>query len=141
MHAPTSGHFVNSRWEEEPLGPDAKGPRLARASVANTFTGVIEAADTTCAYAIAYAADGGGSYAGMQLLVGRVAGREGSLLLEERGSFGADGTVRGTFEVVAGSGTGELSGLRGTGGFTHRPGETRSAYGFEHDFAEPDAAG
>ncbi|MBB0243447.1 DUF3224 family protein, partial [Streptomyces alkaliphilus] len=98
MHAQTSGHFVNSRWEERPLGPGGTGPRLARASVSNTFTGVIEAGDTDCVHAIAYAADGGGSYTGMQLPTGRVAGREGSLVPEERGSFGADGTVRGAFE-------------------------------------------
>ncbi|MGW2994489.1 DUF3224 domain-containing protein [Streptomyces sp. NPDC001193] len=48
---------------------------------------------------------------------------------EQRGTFDASGT-RCTFEVVPGSGSGELAGLSGSGGFTYRHGDTSVAYEF-----------
>ncbi|MFG2622794.1 DUF3224 domain-containing protein [Streptomyces sp. NPDC048507] len=134
MPVRTTGHFTAADWEEQPLGPGGDAcPRLARARVANTFTGGIEAAGTTCDYTIAYVTGTTGTFAGMELLEGRLDGREGGFAVEERGSFDADGTVRCTFEVVPGSGTGELTGLRGTGGFTARHGEPSVAYAFAYD--------
>ncbi|WP_345670179.1 DUF3224 domain-containing protein, partial [Streptomyces phyllanthi] len=40
---------------------------------------------------------------------------------------------RTAFEVVPGTGTGELTGLRGTGGFTYRHGESSVAYTFDYE--------
>ena len=68
-----------------------------------------------------------------RLLTGRVDGRAGAFALEERGRFADDGTVHCTFEVVEGSATGELAGLRGTGGFTYRHGETKVPYTFAYE--------
>src|SRR5512133_1922020 len=46
----------------------------------------------------------------------RIAGRTGTFVLQDRGSL--TGTrVTGRWSVVPGSGTGELAGLRGDGGF------------------------
>ncbi|CQR63344.1 DUF3224 domain-containing protein [Streptomyces leeuwenhoekii] len=129
----TTGHFTFADWNENPVGPEDTTPRLAHASVVNTFTGGIEAAGTFCEYAIAYLADKSGSFTGMELLTGRLDGREGAFALEERGTFDTDGTVHCRFEVVPGSGTGELTGLRGTGRFTARPGEKSVAYSFEYE--------
>jgi hypothetical protein len=129
----TTGHFTFANWEERGLGPsDDASPRLAHASVTNAFSGGIEAADTICEYTIAYVTEKTGTFAGMELLTGRLDGREGSFAVEERGSFEADGTVHCTFEVVAGSGTGELVGLRGSGGFVARHGEASVPYDFEY---------
>ncbi|CAL9460712.1 hypothetical protein SUDANB58_02643 [Streptomyces sp. enrichment culture] len=128
----TTGHFTFADWKEHPVGPDTTGARLAHASATNTFTGGVEAAGTLCEYSIVYLPDGTGTFAGMELLTGRIDGREGAFALEERGTFDADGTVRCVFEVVAGSGTGELTGLRGSGGFTVRPGEKEVAYEFTY---------
>jgi hypothetical protein len=129
----TTGHFTFANWEERPAGPTDTLPRLAHASVTNTFTGGIEATDTTCEYSIAYVTEKTGTYAGMELLTGSLDGREGTFVVEERGHFDPDGTVHCTFEVVAGSGTGELSGLRGSGGFTARHGEASVPYSFEYE--------
>ncbi|WP_461081934.1 DUF3224 domain-containing protein [Streptomyces deserti] len=129
----TTGHFTFADWEEHGLGPgDDASPRLARATVTNTFTGGIEAAETICAYTIAYLTEKTGTYTGMELISGRLDGREGTFVVEERGHFDADGTVHCTFEVVAGSGGGELTGLRGTGRFTARHGEKSVAYDFDY---------
>ncbi|MER5931884.1 DUF3224 domain-containing protein [Streptomyces sp. NPDC002054] len=129
----TDGRFGFADWAEEPVG-ESNGvlPRLARATVTNTFSGGIEAAGTRCSYTIAYVGESVGTYAGMEVLTGSVDGRKGSFVLEERGGFDAEGT-RCTFEVVPGSGTGELTGLRGSGGFTYRHGEVSVAYTFDYE--------
>ncbi|PPS68122.1 MULTISPECIES: DUF3224 domain-containing protein [Streptomyces] len=130
----TTGHFTFADWQERVIGPgEDANPRLAHASVRNTFTGGIEAAGTTCEYAIVYVTEKTGSFSGMELLTGRVDGREGSFAVEERGWFGEDGTVHCTFEVVPGSGSGELTGLTGKGGFTARHGEKAVAYRFAYE--------
>ncbi|MFD6416265.1 DUF3224 domain-containing protein [Streptomyces sp. NPDC060194] len=123
-----TGSFTFERWEETEGGTASGGAKLAHASVTNTFTGVVEAAGTSCTYVIAYDTEKTGSFVGYQLLDGTVDGRRGSFFLEERGAFGEDGTVRCTFTVVGGSGTGELGGLAGSGGYTARHGEASVAY-------------
>ncbi|MFJ7337020.1 DUF3224 domain-containing protein [Streptomyces sp. NPDC101110] len=134
----TTGTFTFADWQERVIGPAEDAiPRLAHASVRNTFTGGVEAAGTSCEYAIVYVTAKTGSFSGMELLSGRVEGREGSFAVEERGSFGEDGTVHCSFEVVPGSGSGELTGLTGEGGFTARHGETEVAYRFAYTLEEP----
>ncbi|MFJ1569129.1 DUF3224 domain-containing protein [Streptomyces erythrochromogenes] len=130
----TRGRFTFAGWEETPVGAMDATPRLAHAHVANTFTGGVEAAGTSCDYTIAYTGENNGSYSGMELLSGSVDGRRGSFVLEERGTFDAGGTVC-RFEVVPGSGTGDLVGLTGSGGFAYRHGDTSVEYAFSYALA------
>ncbi|MFD7080060.1 DUF3224 domain-containing protein [Streptomyces sp. NPDC059918] len=125
----TTGRFTFADWREEPVGAAGSTPRLARSTVVNAFAGGIEAAATSAAYTITYTGEGTGSYTGLELLSGAVDGRAGAFVLEQRGTFDADGT-RCTFEVVAGSGSGGLAGLSGSGAFTYRHGDTSVAYEF-----------
>ncbi|MEU3774149.1 DUF3224 domain-containing protein [Streptomyces sp. NPDC032472] len=127
MSIRTTGRFTFADWEEQPVGPADSTPRLARSTVVNSFTGGIEAPSTSCAYTITYTGESVGSYTGVELLSGAVDGRTGSFALEQRGTFDAGGT-RCTFEVVPGSGTGELAGLSGSGGFESRHGDTSVDY-------------
>ncbi|MEU2511618.1 DUF3224 domain-containing protein [Streptomyces syringium] len=129
----TTGQFSFANWDERPVGPSGASPKLARASVTNTFAGGIEAADTTCEYTIVYLTEKTGTFTGMEILTGSLDGRHGIFVVEERGSFHADGTVHCTFEVVPESGTGELTGLRGTGRFTAEHGEPSVPYTFDYD--------
>ncbi|MFD5714760.1 DUF3224 domain-containing protein [Streptomyces pharetrae] len=127
----TTGRFTFTDWQEQPVGSPASTPRLAHATVTNAFSGGIEAAATSCSYTIAYTGENAGTYSGMELLSGGVDGRQGTFVLEERGGFDATGTTC-RFEVVPDSGTGELAGLTGSGGFTHRHGDTSVAYTFTY---------
>ncbi len=136
MPTQATGSFTFAHWDETPVAGAEEGPRLARASVTNTFSGAIEAAATTCEYSIAYVDEKTGVFAGHQLFSGSVAGREGTFAVEERGSFGDDGTVRCDFQVVPGSGTGGLAGLSGTGGYTARHGEPAIPYTFSHELGD-----
>ncbi|WP_409471276.1 DUF3224 domain-containing protein [Streptomyces sp. HC307] len=133
MPVQTSGHFTFANWEERTLTPSEVSPKLAHATVTNAFSGGIEATDTTCEYTIVYVTEKTGTFTGMEVLAGRLDGREGTFVAEERGSFDADGTVHCTFEIVPGSGTGELDGLRGTGSFTAKHGEPSVPYTFDYD--------
>ncbi|MFD7839189.1 DUF3224 domain-containing protein [Streptomyces sp. NPDC059761] len=130
----TTGRFTFADWQEQPVGSADSTPRLARSTVVNAFTGGIEAGATNAAYTIAYTGEGTGSYTGLELLSGSVDGRKGAFVLEQRGTFDASGTSC-TFEVVPGSGSGELAGLSGSGAFTYRHGDTSVAYEFSYTLA------
>ncbi|MGK5498775.1 DUF3224 domain-containing protein [Streptomyces sp. URMC 125] len=136
MPTHTTGSFAFADWQEKVVAESADGPKLAAAVVTNHFTGGIEATGTSCAYTIVYAAGRpgpAGGFTGHELVTGTVGGRRGSFVLAEHGTFDEDGTVRCTFEVVPGSATGELAGLRGTGGFTAVHGEPSVPYAFDYE--------
>ncbi|MGK5637984.1 DUF3224 domain-containing protein [Streptomyces sp. URMC 126] len=132
MTTHTGSTFTFLAWDEHELGRTDGGTRLARATVRNTYTGVIEAADTRCAYTIAYAPNGTGTFSGYQLFDGSVAGRKGGFAVRETGTFDERGTVRCSFEVVPGSGSDELTGLTGAGSYTAEHGLKAVPYRFEH---------
>ncbi|WP_101256540.1 DUF3224 domain-containing protein [Streptomyces barkulensis] len=157
MTTHTTGSFTFADWQEKVLaeaggsgdrrgdgGGDGasagSGPKLASAVVTNHFTGGIEAAGTSCAYTIVYTSKepgkepgSAGSFTGHELVSGALDGRTGSFVLAEHGTFDEKGTVRCVFEVVPGSATGELAGLRGTGGFTAVHGEPSVVYAFDYE--------
>ncbi|RKN44827.1 DUF3224 domain-containing protein [Streptomyces hoynatensis] len=134
MTARTEGTFTFSDWQEASPGGATEGARLAHAVVTNTFKGGIGAAATSCVYAISYAADGTGTFTGYERLTeATLDGRAGAFVLREWGTFEADSTVSCSFEVVPGSGEGELAGLRGSGGFTCRHGMAEVPYTFTYE--------
>ncbi|MFG2292249.1 DUF3224 domain-containing protein [Streptomyces sp. NPDC048603] len=135
--ATATGRFVFADWTEQAVGAADAVPRLADASVSNSFSGGVEAAGTLCRYTVAYLGESEGSFSGLELLTGSVDGREGSFVLAESGTFDAEGT-RCAFEVVPGSGTGELTGLRGSGGFTTPHGAQSVAYALDYWFEAGD---
>ncbi|MFJ5229126.1 DUF3224 domain-containing protein [Kitasatospora sp. NPDC088391] len=132
----TGGSIAFADWKEDEAAAVEAGPRLARASVANTFTGGIEAARTTCEYTLAYAPGDTGVFTGLELVTGGVEGREGAFVLEHHGSFHPDGTIRCTFTVLPGTATGALTGLHGSGEYTCRPGEPTFAYAFRYGYGD-----
>jgi hypothetical protein len=58
----------------------------------------------------------------MERVTGKIGGRSGTFLLQDQGTL-TGATVSGDWFVVPGSGTGELTGLRGEGGFTAQLGQ------------------
>ncbi len=130
------GYFTFKDWRESVVAGEEGGPRLARATVVNAFTGVITAAETTCLYSISYAADGTGAFSGFERCEGAVDGRTGTFVLREWGTFDAAGTVHCSFEVLPGSAGAGLAGLRGTGSFTAVHGAASIPYTFDRALAE-----
>ena len=93
----------------------AEGPALTRIHVEERFSGDIQG-DGDAEFLQAGRADGSASFVGIERATGKVAGKQGTFLLQDAGTV-AGNTVSGEWFVVPGSGTGELAGLRGTGGF------------------------
>jgi hypothetical protein len=105
--------FEIKSWDEKPYRELEDGQKFTRANVVVTAAEEGIEAEATWEALMYYAADGTSSYVGLMHVVGRLGDRSGSFVLSGSGSF--DGTyARGESSIVAGSGTGELAGLRGT---------------------------
>jgi len=113
MTTRANASFKIESWEEQPLAGATEAPRVTRALVTKSFAGDLEGR-STLEYVLAYAADGGATYVGMERVEGTLRGRAGSFVLEVRGRF-EQGSAETQWDVVPGSGTGGLSGLRGRG--------------------------
>lgn len=124
MSTTATGYFDGISWDEHPYGEANSGPKLARATVSNAFHGDLEGRGTL-EYLMVYHDDESATFIGLEQVVGRLGGREGSFVLQHSGIY-RDSVATGTWAVVPGSGTGDLSGLAGEGGFEARHGEPAS---------------
>ncbi len=78
-----------------------------------------------------YREDGTASFTGYQHTTGRLGGKQGGFVLRADGTF-SDGQARTYWEVVDGSATGELTGLRGSGTAV-TTGTTGGDFTFDYD--------
>src|SRR2546422_9846491 len=119
--------FAIKHWDEKPYSEGKDVPKLTRASVTKTFTGDIEG-EGQVEYLMMYRSDGSATFVGFERVVGRLAGKAGSFVLQRTGVFEA-GVAKESYSVVPGSGTGELRGLRGEGA-------TAVGHGMEHPMTD-----
>jgi hypothetical protein len=84
--------------------------------VTESFTGDIHG-HGSARYLQALRDDSSGSFVGMERVEGGIGDRSGSFLLQVAGTQQGK-TLHGDWFVVPGSGTNDLAGLRGEGGFT-----------------------
>jgi hypothetical protein len=104
-------------WEPTPYG-DSSGPVLSRVSVRKNFNGDLEgrsSAELLMCQADSKDYAAGAGYVGSELVEGKLAGKSGSFVIQHGGIMGPgvdEPTISGN--IVPGSGTGELSGLRGS---------------------------
>ncbi|MGH9186569.1 MAG: DUF3224 domain-containing protein [Acidimicrobiales bacterium] len=126
------GSFEVTSWDEEPYEELEGGRKLTRASVRQAYTGDING-DASVQSLMSYREDGTAHFVGLQRINGTVADRSGSFVVESMGEF--DGEVaRGTWSVVAGSATGGLEGLHGTGSF-EAPSGGEHSFELDYEFA------
>jgi hypothetical protein len=131
MSKSATATFEVKSWDEKPYSEEAGAPKLTRASVVESLEGDI-AGEGKTEYLMAYINEDKASFVRLERVVGRLAGRSGSFLLQGHGTY-ADGTAQGEYAIVPGSGSGELKGLRGKGAFrAHR--EPRGTMTLEYDF-------
>ncbi len=107
--------FQIKNWEEEPIEQNDVEPKMTRARVSKSFSGDIEGSGTV-EYLMVHRDDGSAGFIGYERVAGRLGGRTGTFVLQHSGTYAA-GKAVATWTVVPGSATGELSGLRGQGGF------------------------
>jgi hypothetical protein len=126
MKKSAQARFAIKSWDEKPYSEGQDLPRLTRASVTKTFSGDIEG-EGQVEYLMMYRSDGSATCVGHERVVGRIAGKTGTFVLQRIGVF-EDGQAKETYTVVRGSATGELQGLRGEG-------HSALGHGMEHPFS------
>ena len=134
--AKAEGTFVFKSWDEKTWDgkdhKDVKGAKLTRAKIVNTFTGDIEG-ESELNYVMFYDDEGKATYHGMEKITGKLGGKSGSFVVHTAGKF--DGKeAGGTWEVLAGSGTGALQGLKGKGKFVAQLHENNTPYTLDYSF-------
>ncbi len=109
------------KYEPSAYDEPADGPVLTRIHVQESFDGDIQG-EGEVEFLQPGRADGSASFVGVERVSGKVGGREGTFLLQDAGTVQGS-VVSGDWFVVPGSGTGQLAGLRGEGGFRANLGE------------------
>jgi hypothetical protein len=105
--------FAIKSWDEKPYSEGQGLPKLTRAAVTKTFTGDITG-EGHVEYLMMYRSDGSAAFVGLERIVGNLAGKAGSFVLQRTGVF-ENGMAKESYVVVPGSGTGDLRDLRGEG--------------------------
>ena len=135
MSTHASGGYETKNWDEKVYDERAGEPKFTRVSADNTFQGDLEA-ESHVEFLIVYLNDNASNFTGLERVTGRLAGREGGFVLQQSGTY-ADGAINAEWFVVPGSGTGGLSGLRGTGGCVWKGEQgVPTPYTLDYDFEE-----
>lgn len=112
----TTLEWQETTWDGKPAA-DVPAPKTTVASDTATITGEIEG-QVTDRWLMSYAEDGTARFVGLTHVMGTVAGRSGTFVLQHAGRFDTEG-LHTDFTVVPDSGAGELSGITGAGTFVH----------------------
>ena len=113
-HRRAKAKIVVQNSEGKPYDQTAS-PALIELHLNETFTGELEGESPVRALQV-LRNDKSASLVSMQRFNGKLAGRQGTFVLQGQ-EIVQGGKIKATWFVVPGSGTGELSGLRGEGGF------------------------
>jgi len=113
MKQSASARFAIKSWDEKPYSEGENVPKLTRASVTKAYTGDI-VGEGRVEYLMMYRSDGSAAFVGLERVVGRIAGKSGSFVLQRAGVF-EDGQAKESYSVIPGSASGELQGLLGGG--------------------------
>jgi len=114
-HIHATGKIDVKTYEPTTYDEPAEGPALVRIHVTEEFSGDIEG-EGVAEFLQAARSHDHASYVGVERVSGSIGGKSGTFVFQDEGTVEGT-TVSGTWFVVPGSGTGELRGLRGDGGF------------------------
>jgi hypothetical protein len=120
--------FAIKSWDEKAVWED-NGQKVTRANVVKAYSGALEGRGDV-EYTMFYTDGGTARYVGVERVTASLGGRAGSFAFEHQGTF-AKGVATSVWNVIGGSGTGELSGLRGRVESAVGHAET---YGFEMEY-------
>ena len=125
MKKSANARFAITSWDEKPYSEGQDLPKLTRASVTKTYTGDI-AGEGHVEYLMMYRGDGSATFVGLERVVGQLADKTGSFVLQRTGVF-EGGLAKEAYSVIPGSTTGELHSLLGEG-------SSAVGHGMEHPF-------
>ncbi|GAA2019821.1 DUF3224 domain-containing protein [Nakamurella flavida] len=112
--------FTLDRWDATSTedGPGEETAAMAVVALAKTYRGD-ELTATATGHALTTRGPLGAAYVAQERITGTLLGRTGSFVLEHGASMGEGVETESHAAVVAGSGTGELAGIAGTGLMEH----------------------
>jgi hypothetical protein len=115
-----TAEFEVTGWDDSLYfeSEDADGPKLGRAEVRKTFSGQVQGT-SVAELLTAGAAGGGRGYIASELFEGSIEGRKGSVVFQHGGIDDGRGGGETFGNIVPGTGSGELAGLRGTISYRH----------------------
>jgi len=123
--------FQITRWQDAPGEPSPDDHVIGRATVEKTFRGDLEGT-SVAELVLTKGADGSAAYVALERIEARLANRAGSFILLHAATATANGQ-HGDWQVVAGTGTGELRGLRGRGEYHHEASGAMFSLDYEFD--------
>ncbi len=125
------GTFKVNGWDENTYQELDGKEKLTKASMVFGYAGDVDGTGKSEALMF-YREDGTAAYTGLERFVGQVGGRSGSFVLRADGVF-EDGAATTNWQVVDGSGSGELRGLRGTGQAVAASGQPGGTFTLDYD--------
>ena len=114
------GTYSVKKWEENAGEKTASEQKITKASVEYAISGEING-KAIVEYLMYYKYfdpndqhKSSATYIGLMGFTGSILGKEGSLVIEDHGTF-ENGSAKSTLQIITGSGTEELKGMEGTG--------------------------
>lgn len=129
---PTLHGPLEVTMDSQPAFHDQDGIVINRAEVRKNFTGALTGTSEAHMMAVRTPDPGAAGYVAVEYFTGSVEGREGSFVLQHHGIV-ADGEPQLSVVIVPGTGTGALSGIRGTLTIDNEDGQ--HSYSFDYDLA------
>lgn len=108
------GTILHNNWDEKPYN-EVAGLKSTEANIDIVMKGDVAATGKSRSL-MQYPSAKTCHYAGYTTLTGTLDGKSGSFIIYEAGTW-KDGVASSRWEIVEGSGTGELKGLKGTGSY------------------------
>jgi Protein of unknown function (DUF3224) len=120
-HAISESQVAVLSYDVEVISPaDTSGITLVETTLRERFSGGLSG-DATAKHLRVMRPDGTGTFTCVERFAGTLGGRSGSFALTADGFTDEAGVVHGRWEIVRGSATGELGGLRGFASFYAKP--------------------
>jgi hypothetical protein len=113
MTAHAEGTFTVKSWDENTYEELEGNAKLTKARMVFSYAGDLEAEGTSDTL-MCYRDDGTAVYTGLDLMTGQFGGRSGTFVLRSEGAY-QGGEAKTSWQIIEGSGTGGLAGLRGSG--------------------------
>ena len=126
-----SGTYKTTHWNEQEYSQVDGGPRLTVAEQESTIEGGIQGKGIL-RYSFVWMAGGFNLFTGHVSITGRVGDREGSFVVEDSGTANAD-KASGTWKIIAGSASGDLAGLKGSGSWKWEKASQDVAYSLTYE--------
>jgi hypothetical protein len=119
MSITSKSTFTIKDWKDEASEYLGGGTKLTRTKAAQLYQGSISG-EGTVEYLMCAGGDGVTYFSGFERIAGTLDGKTGSFIIHHVGTFA--GEPRSAWAVVAGSGTGALTGIAGKGSYAAKDG-------------------